>query len=445
MSQERKKVKSHTKGLGLVSFAGQSVAKFLRFDGADSQFDLVKWIIKLRWVTAALQFLSLIPAMYLGFVDQSNIMDYVLVMTLPVIVNSVLTIYGPTLKEKMSPETQIMWGLIFDMQQLFVLLAMTGGWNNPFRSMLFVFATLAAMSLGKGRSMAIGVLLVVDIVLLQKIFRSDIPTRIDWSNTFADMLVESVVGLSLMAIVSSLISRLISQAKQVSQLRKARLRMDRLRAIGALSSGVCHQLATPLNNIGMRLERLLRETDESDEDTVANIRSMKRSLNKADRALRKLADIQVDPAASGWEKVDFGDFIDGAIKSWLADPARETVQVRCNNFPKLMVSIPVSSVMQVVLDIMDNGAEAKDNGVTCLTVSIEVDGKYVSVSVEDEGPGFSQQALTYLGEPFNSEKTEGSGLGLYHAQLIAQLMGGSLSVNNLEKGAKVTFQFARSR
>ena len=408
----------------LVKRSGRPLGDFFRFDQAGDQFDLVRWIIKLRWVTSAIALASIIPGVYLGFVDASNIGEYLLVMSMSPLFNCLLVYFNKPISHRLKIESQIMLGLIFDMQILFVLLAMTGGWNNPFSSMVFFYATLASMSVGPGRAIGFGLLLQTDIVLLQKVFRDEIPTSIDWSNAFADTIVECIVGVSLMSIVSFLVSRLIKQAQEVSQLRKARLRMDRLRAIGALSSGVCHELATPLNNVGMRLERLLRDASSDDEDAIENMFSMKRSLNKAHNALRRLADIQVDSDAASMETVDFGNFIDEAIKSWLKDPSRKALQVKCNDFPKVSVAIPVSSVMQVFLDILDNGAEAMEDRFTCLTVDVLCDSKFVWFSVTDEGPGFSKQALQYLGEPFNSEKPTGSGLGLYHAQLISHLLGG---------------------
>ena len=407
------------------------------------QFDLLKWLTKLRWVVAVLQMCSLFPAMALGFVGESNILAYILVMSTVPLFNLLLISLDANENSKFAPETLIFSGLIFDMQQLVVLLAMTGGWNNPFSSMVFIYATLAAMSVGSRKSVIFGILLVLNIVLLQKVFRSEIITRVPWSQPFTDMIVESIVGISLMIIVSSLIAKLFDQEKQVSSLRRSRLRMDRLRAVGALSSGVCHQLATPLNNIGMRLERLLRDEAADNIELFESIASMKRSLNKADKALRKLADIQVNPETTIIEKSDVSQLLDDTINSWLRDPDRGSYQVKTSKFPNLELNLPVSAFVQVILDMLDNAAEAMEGGRGCIKVELENDQEFVIVSVEDEGPGFSEAALEYLGEPFNSQKDGGSGLGIYHAQLISQLLGGSISVVNTNNGAKVSIKMAR--
>ena len=172
-------------------------------------------------------------------------------------------------------------GLYFDLIQLSALLAMTGGWNNPFSSLVFIYATLASMAL-RSRQSVYGTVLIIDIVLLQKVFRHDIPLIFPWTQPFVDMIVESVVGVSLMIISGSLITKLFQQGEEVEHLKRARLRMDRLRAIGALSSGVCHQLATPLNNVTLRFDRIRRDAAEDDYDLLDNVDSIQTSLKKLD-------------------------------------------------------------------------------------------------------------------------------------------------------------------
>jgi len=58
--------------------------------------------------------------------------------------------------------------------------------------------------------------------------------------------------------------------------------------------------------------------------------------------------------------------------------------------------------------------------------------------VEDQGVGFSSQALERFGEPFHSEREGGMGLGLAVSKEIIEAHRGKISVENLpEKGARV--------
>jgi signal transduction histidine kinase len=60
------------------------------------------------------------------------------------------------------------------------------------------------------------------------------------------------------------------------------------------------------------------------------------------------------------------------------------------------------------------------------------------LEVEDQGVGFSSQALERFGEPFHSEREGGMGLGLAVSKEIIESHGGKISVENLpERGACV--------
>jgi signal transduction histidine kinase len=60
------------------------------------------------------------------------------------------------------------------------------------------------------------------------------------------------------------------------------------------------------------------------------------------------------------------------------------------------------------------------------------------LEVEDQGVGFSSQALERFGEPFHSEREGGMGLGLAVSKEIIEAHRGKISVENLpEKGARV--------
>ena len=60
------------------------------------------------------------------------------------------------------------------------------------------------------------------------------------------------------------------------------------------------------------------------------------------------------------------------------------------------------------------------------------------LEIVDSGPGFPQEVLDHLFEPFVTTKPDGTGLGLIIMREACRLHGGDLSVvNRLEGGASV--------
>lgn len=100
-------------------------------------------------------------------------------------------------------------------------------------------------------------------------------------------------------------------------------------------------------------------------------------------------------------------------------------------------------VMQVCENIMSNAVRYAENHVT---VFVGVLDSLLSVSVYDDGKGFSDETLEKADAPFfRDEKEEDKthfGLGLYICRLLCEKCGGHLYISNGIKGGKVTAEFS---
>jgi sensor histidine kinase regulating citrate/malate metabolism len=77
-----------------------------------------------------------------------------------------------------------------------------------------------------------------------------------------------------------------------------------------------------------------------------------------------------------------------------------------------------------------------------ITFSIEFGTNFVLVNICNTGIGFPPWIIENVGTPFFSTKSENAGLGLYHAHVLMNAIGGGIILENRnEGGAKVTLQF----
>ncbi|MEM7351587.1 MAG: HAMP domain-containing sensor histidine kinase [Acidobacteriota bacterium] len=103
------------------------------------------------------------------------------------------------------------------------------------------------------------------------------------------------------------------------------------------------------------------------------------------------------------------------------------------------VRVDGERIEQVVLGLVQNALTYGGDGVR-VTVRLTHEAEVVAITVDDDGPGFSAEALDHAGERFwrgessRSRESGGSGLGLAIAKAIAEAHGGHLELSNRSGG-----------
>jgi signal transduction histidine kinase len=102
----------------------------------------------------------------------------------------------------------------------------------------------------------------------------------------------------------------------------------------------------------------------------------------------------------------------------------------------------LSELRQVFSNLLTNSLDASDEkGVIKLRVSTASDskngGRYVWVTVADNGKGISASARPHIFEPFFTTKgTTGTGLGLWVSKQIIDKHGGTIRMRSSSNGAR---------
>lgn len=104
---------------------------------------------------------------------------------------------------------------------------------------------------------------------------------------------------------------------------------------------------------------------------------------------------------------------------------------------------------QLLNNLIRNAVEAMPEGRNCrLTLAtreiMTADGgqpEAVELAVTDNGPGFSEEVLSELFEPYVTTKAKGTGLGLPIVKKIVEEHNGAISARNTNAGAEITARF----
>jgi two-component system nitrogen regulation sensor histidine kinase NtrY len=106
--------------------------------------------------------------------------------------------------------------------------------------------------------------------------------------------------------------------------------------------------------------------------------------------------------------------------------------VYVENGAPLHLNADGDQIEQLLINLIRNGVDAALLTRGMVGVGWRVNGSWVEVRVEDEGPGISNPENLFV--PFYTTKPEGSGIGLALSRQIAEAHGGTLTLENRKEG-----------
>ena len=115
----------------------------------------------------------------------------------------------------------------------------------------------------------------------------------------------------------------------------------------------------------------------------------------------------------------------------------------CDDF--ILAKIDAKLIVQVIINLVDNAIKYTPKG-SVIEISAQNKGKWVEVSVADDGPGIPDEQKPFIFDMFYSgadriaDSRRSLGLGLSLCKSIVNAHGGSITVaDNVPKGTIFTF------
>ena len=222
-----------------------------------------------------------------------------------------------------------------------------------------------------------------------------------------------------------------------------RLEQQRTEQLAALT----HDLKTPLTIIRGNAE-LLAE-DELTPAQTGQTDAILRACDRAGEYLAALRTVNAQPAA----KTDF------AAGEWLAElsaAARDLCAAKGLAFSLVQKDVPAtltaarSDVTRAVINLLDNAVRYSPAG-GCVTLTVQRQGEFLALTVQDSGAGFTAEALQKAGDFLYTDAARPGnghqGLGLYFVRCTAVNHGGRLVLSNTAEGgcAAMTLRLQSSR
>jgi len=225
-------------------------------------------------------------------------------------------------------------------------------------------------------------------------------------------------------------------------------REQQLHALDGLAAAAAHELGTPLATIAVvatELERAL-PADGPNADDLALLKSQTRRCREILTSLTSMGDTG-DPLHAHFP---LSQLIDEAVEPYLVFDKSINVTLRpttdaegaARNEP---VALRSPGVLHGLSNLVEN---ATDFANEAIGVTAEWSAESVSIVITDDGPGFAQNMLDALGEPYltsrplarrlrkNDMDHAGLGLGFFIASTLLERSGAEISIANRFPPAK---------
>jgi two-component system, LuxR family, sensor kinase FixL len=221
------------------------------------------------------------------------------------------------------------------------------------------------------------------------------------------------------------------------------LNVSRMATIGEMAAGVAHELNQPLTaiaNYAHACARLLSRPQADAAELREGLRQITVQTTRAAEILRRLRTLarsrraEHAPASINALVTELRDLLQ-------TDAVVHGVQLALELAPDLPeVLAGPGQIQQVILNLVRNSLDALTGyaargGQIWIRTGLSAEGE-VQLSVADNGPGVTAEAMKRIFDPFFSTKENGTGLGLAITHTIARAHGGSVGYRpNVPTGA----------
>ncbi|HWK87983.1 MAG TPA: ActS/PrrB/RegB family redox-sensitive histidine kinase [Xanthobacteraceae bacterium] len=406
--------------------------------------------IRLRWLVVIGQTITLLAVRWgLGF-------DFPLAPTLGIVAVSAATNLGLRLRyprPHFLVDSAAGFLLAFDIIELAGLLYFTGGLDNPFFAFFLAPFLISATALTPRTTLLLGLLIIIAVTVLTLSY-IPLPWAVPGGLTFP--LLYRISEWVAMAVQVGFIGiytwKIADETRQLSDaLAATELALEReqhLSALDGLAAAAAHELGTPLATIALVVRELERAMP-ADSPYADDVRLLRDQSERCRVILRRIASL-------GSGDAPFDRLSMTQLVNEVAEPHRNFGIDIILDLPKDRQGEPVIARNPGILHGLGNIVEnAVDFAKHTVTIRTEWTGDEVEIVVTDDGPGFADDIINEIGNPYvswrgkKSGKTpQGLGLGIFIAKTLLERSGATISMKNRpvpEQGAIVRVLWPRAK
>ena len=378
--------------------------------------------VNLRWIAIIGQ-LTAVNFVYLILNFQFDFITSNIIIFLGILSNLYLLIIYK--KTQLSDRSAFIF-LLIDILQLGVLLYLSGGIINPFIIFIIIPSVFSSSNLSL-RTNTLLVILTAIIIVFLTFFSKDLPSPLSdhfhvspyYFYSIPIALIIALVFLNYFAMTFGTQSRLRKEA--LAKMEEVMAKEHEMLSLGGQAAAAAHSLGTPLSTIKIITQELLKQLKDNKE-IIQDIELLSSQVERCNQILKKLS---LDPNLEDDfidEDLAMRDYIKEIIFSFEETSKKNFV----TNFTQDSNSKKITKSMEIVYGLRNFIGNANKFSKNKVFITVKSDNEFTEIIIEDDGPGYSYDILSKIGEPYlksfsNVEKDKtGLGLGLFIGKTLLE-------------------------
>ena len=224
---------------------------------------------------------------------------------------------------------------------------------------------------------------------------------------------------------------------------------ERLNALTLLAAGVAHEIGNPLNSLSLHLqllERRVRDLPKSDQGPLLeHLKTSRTEIGRLDTILKQFLQA-MRPTRPDRRPVELHELLEESLIALSPELESREIRVELNltdHLPSL--DLDPTQIKQALYNIIRNAYQAVGQTKGEISITSSATEYEVKLSISDNGSGISPEVMGAMFEPFQTTKSNGTGLGMLIVRRILREHGGELEVESEEGcGTTVTLYFPRT-
>ena len=334
--------------------------------------------------------------------------------------------------------------LIYDLVQLSALLYLTGGILNPFSFLLIIPTIVSSTFLSMGTTIVLGFFTSILLLLISSFY---FPLPGIQENTLifpvfykTGILVAILIGLIFLSYFGI---RFAGETKKRSEafnkLQEVISKEYELESLGGQAAAAAHSLGTPLATISVVAKELKKDIGD-DAEYSKDIDLLISQTKRCSEILKKISKKQIkDDHFISSVKIE--DLIEEIINSFREISSKEIV-LMCEEDEN---KIDIQRTPEIIYGFRNFIGNAVKFSKSKVSIYLKSDVEIISITINDDGPGFPDDIKNVLGEPYIKSKSKdvssnsGLGLGTFLGKTLLEKQGAKLyfSRDNKLGGASV--------